>query len=34
VASDVGQKIMRDYGKDQYKEALYNDAAYAKQFVY
>ncbi len=34
VASDVGQKIIRDYGKDKYKEALYNDAVYAKQYVY
>jgi tungstate transport system substrate-binding protein len=34
VASDVGQKIIRDFGKDKYKEALYNDAVYAKQFVY
>ena len=34
VASDVGQKIIRDYGKDKYKEALYNDAVYAKKYVY
>ena len=34
VASDVGQKIIRDFGKEKYKEALYNDAVYAKQFVY
>lgn len=34
VASDIGQKIIRDYGKDKHKEALYNDAAYAKQYVY
>ncbi len=34
VASDAGQKIMRDYGRGQYGEALYNDALYAKQYVY
>ena len=34
VASDVGQKIIRDFGKFQYKESLYNDAVYAKQYVY
>ena len=34
VASDTGQKIMRDYGKNKYSEPLYNDAAYAKQYVY
>lgn len=34
VASDVGQKIIRDFGKSQYKESLYNDAVYAKQYVY
>ncbi len=33
VASDEGQAIIRNYGKSQYKEALYNDAAYAKQYV-
>lgn len=32
LASDVGQKIIRDYGKELYGEAMYNDAAYAKQF--
>jgi tungstate transport system substrate-binding protein len=32
VASDKGQKIIRDYGKDLYGEGLYNDAAYAKQY--
>lgn len=33
VASDEGQAIIRNYGKVQYKEALYNDAVYAKQYV-
>ena len=33
VASDEGQAIIRNYGKTQYKEALYNDAVYAKQYV-
>ena len=32
VASDRGQQIIRDYGKDKYGEGLYNDAAYAKQY--
>jgi tungstate transport system substrate-binding protein len=34
VASDEGQAIIRNYGKSQYKEALYNDAVYAKQYVH
>jgi tungstate transport system substrate-binding protein len=34
VASNEGQVIIRNYGKVQYKEALYNDAVYAKQYVY
>ena len=34
VASDEGQTIIRNYGKAQYKEALYNDAVYAKQYVH
>lgn len=34
VGSDAGQKIIRDYGKNKYPEALYNDAVYAKQYVY
>lgn len=34
VASDAGQTIIRNYGKSQYNEALYNDAAYAKQYVH
>jgi len=33
VASAEGQTIIRAYGKDRYGEALYNDAAYARQFV-
>jgi tungstate transport system substrate-binding protein len=32
VASDEGQKIIQDYGKDRYGEGLYNDAAYARQY--
>ncbi len=32
VASEEGQQIIRDYGKDLYGEGLYNDAAYAGQF--
>lgn len=32
VASEKGQAIIRDYGKAQYGEGLYNDAAYAAQF--
>lgn len=34
VASDDGQMIIRNYGKSQYQEPLYNDAAYAKQYVH
>ena len=34
VASDAGQSIIKNYGKAQYKEALYNDADYAKQYVH
>ncbi|WP_304723493.1 substrate-binding domain-containing protein [Polynucleobacter sp.] len=34
VASDEGQAIISNYGKAQYKEALYNDAVYAKQYVH
>ena len=34
VTSDEGQAIIRNYGKAQYKEALYNDAVYAKQYVH
>lgn len=32
VASDKGQKIIREFGKAQYGEGLYNDAAYAKKY--
>jgi tungstate transport system substrate-binding protein len=32
VASEEGQKIIQDYGKDQYGQGLYNDAAYAEQY--
>jgi tungstate transport system substrate-binding protein len=34
VASDEGQSIIRNYGKSKYKEPLYNDSAYAKQYVH
>jgi tungstate transport system substrate-binding protein len=33
VASPEGQQIIRDYGKDRFGEALYNDAAYARQYA-
>jgi tungstate transport system substrate-binding protein len=32
VASPRGQEIIRGFGKAQYGEGLYNDAAYAKQY--
>jgi len=32
VASDEGQKIIRDYGRDKHGQGLYNDAEYAKKF--
>ncbi len=32
LASDAGQKILADYGKDLYGEAMYNDAEYAKKY--
>ncbi len=32
VGSKKGQKIVRDYGADKYREGLYNDAAYAKKY--
>ena len=32
VASEKGQKLIREYGQDKYGEGLYNDAAYAKQY--
>ncbi len=34
VSSNEGQKIIRDYGKSKYKEPLYNDAVYAKQYAH
>jgi tungstate transport system substrate-binding protein len=33
VGSAAGQRIIRDYGKDQYGEPLYQDAAYAQQYA-
>jgi tungstate transport system substrate-binding protein len=33
VASNEGQSIIRNYGKSKYKEPLYNDAIYAKQYI-
>jgi tungstate transport system substrate-binding protein len=32
LASEEGQSIIRDYGKDRYGEGMYNDAAYARQY--
>ncbi|MFZ5994843.1 MAG: substrate-binding domain-containing protein [Thermodesulfobacteriota bacterium] len=32
VASEEGQRIIRQYGKERYGEGLYNDAAYAHQY--
>jgi tungstate transport system substrate-binding protein len=32
VNSKEGQEIIRSYGKDQYGEGIYNDAAYAKKY--
>jgi tungstate transport system substrate-binding protein len=32
VGSEQGQNILRNYGKDLYGEAMYNDAEYAKQY--
>ncbi len=32
VASEKGQKIIREYGKELYGEGLYNDGVYAKQY--
>ncbi|MBA4358623.1 MAG: ABC transporter substrate-binding protein, partial [Desulfovibrio sp.] len=32
VASAQGQKIIADFGKKEFGEGLYNDAAYAKQY--
>lgn len=33
LGSEQGQKIIGSFGQEQYGEALYNDAAYAKQYV-
>lgn len=32
VASEEGQKIIRDYGRDKHGQGLYNDAKYAKKY--
>jgi tungstate transport system substrate-binding protein len=32
VASEKGQQILREYGKSEHGEGLYNDAAYAKKY--
>jgi tungstate transport system substrate-binding protein len=32
VSSEQGQEIIRNFGRDRYGEALYNDAEYAKQY--
>ncbi len=32
VGSEKGQEIIRNYGKQEYGEGLYNDAAYASQY--
>jgi tungstate transport system substrate-binding protein len=32
VASERGQKIIREFGREQYGEGLYNDAAYATKY--
>lgn len=32
VASDEGQRILRDYGKSEYGEGIYNDAEYARKY--
>jgi tungstate transport system substrate-binding protein len=32
LASDEGQSIIREYGKDRFGDAMYNDAEYAKQY--
>ena len=33
VASEAGQGIIRNFGKQQHGQALYDDAAYARQYV-
>jgi tungstate transport system substrate-binding protein len=32
LGSEEGQRIVREYGKDKFGQALYNDAAYAKKY--
>jgi ABC-type tungstate transport system permease subunit len=32
VSSEEGQKIVQDFGKEQYGQGLYDDAAYAKRY--
>ena len=32
LASKEGQKLLADYGKDKYGQAMYNDAVYAKKY--
>ena len=32
VASEKGQRVIREYGKDKHGEGLYNDATYAKKY--
>ena len=32
VASEKGQTVIRNFGKDQFGEGLYNDAEYARQY--
>lgn len=32
LGSEEGQKIIRNYGKDKYGQAMYNDAVYAKKY--
>jgi len=34
AGSEQGQRIIRDYGKDLYGEAMYNDAEYASQYAH
>lgn len=34
MASEQGQRIIRDYGKDLYGEPLYNDAEYAGKYIH
>lgn len=34
VASDAGQRIIREFGRDNYGAPLYNDADYARQYAH